>query len=201
MGDLTLISASSASSGAVAPGRAKYGGNAQLSIPGIQPSSNSTWGSAINRATYFPFLVDASVVIDQLVFEVTSGVAGNGRVAIYNADKDWQPTTLVSGTDTGNVDVAVAAVKTTTLGADVTLAAGRYLFWWNTTAGGVALRSVRSATLLGYGPTLGASPTFTQIYVAQAFGAPPSTGLAWDTVSTGSAQNQDNPIFLRIKTP
>lgn len=191
----------------VKQGRANYGGTAQLSQPGWMPNANiGSFTNSQNRATYFPFVVSSDIVIDRIVVELTTGASGStNRICLYNADADWQPTSLVSGTDTGafNTTASEVGVISYTV-ADVTLAAGRYLAWVNASHNGCVFRATNGnlSGVIGYSASLGATPGFTQIYVAQTYGAPPSTGLAWTTVSaTNSSTGAAHPIFLRVKTP
>lgn len=200
------MSGAIAASGVVARGRALFGGNKQLSIPGLlHTTDSSTYSTSANRAHYFPMLVDSSITIDQIVLELTTGVAAStSRIALYNADTDWQPTSLVSGTDSGAFNTAAAdqGVKTFSL-SDTVLAAGRYLAWINCSANGLSWRSERGSAgpTFGYPTALGSNPGFTQVFASQTFGAPPSTGLAWDTVSTGAVHTFSWIHWLRVKTP
>lgn len=192
-------------SGGVAQGRAIISGVKQYSIPGLRPIDVSTYTLSTGRAQYFPFQCDTSIVIDQIVVELTTGVAASTfRVGIYNADVNWQPTTLVSGTDTGDLTGTIAAqgVIATTI-SDTTLAAGRYLAWLSTSTGNHVVRCMRgnASQFLGYPPALGANSGFTQTFVSQTYGAPPSTGLAWDTGSVGTATTYSWPVWVRVKTP
>lgn len=191
--------------GRVARARAVYGGITQYSIPGPFPAGdNSTFTKSNGRAEYQPFVVDTPIVVDQLVTELITGVAASTcRMSIYPADSSWQPTTLVAGTDSGafNTTAADQGVIAKTI-SDTTLLPGRYLFWMNCSTGNPVFRSIRgnAGPLLGYPVALGSNCGFTNIYVTQAYGAPPSTGAAWDTVSVGAPHTFHCYMFLRIKT-
>lgn len=193
---------------AVAVGRALIAGVKQFSIPGVPGGSAvAGWTSSANRAQYFPFVVDSSITIDQLIAELTTGVAASTfRMAIYNADTDWQPTTLIANTDTGTIAAAAAdqGVKAVTI-TDTVLAAGRYLFWLAASSGNHIFRAVQGSPgiFLGYPVALGGGAHFTQIYrtAAQTYAAPPSTGVAWDAASTSSQPTFSWPCFVRVKTP
>ena len=195
---------SGAAPSVVDAGRARYGGVTQFSIPGVRGHQISTWTSSANRAQYFPFLVPDDIVIDQLVAELTTGVAASTfRMCIYNADTDWQPTSIVANTDTGTISALVAdqGVKANTI-TDTTLTAGRYQAWLGASNGNHVFRAVQgfAPQLLGYPVALGVNGAFTQIYAAQTYAAPPSTGLAWDSVSVGATPTFSWPVFVRVKT-
>jgi hypothetical protein len=184
----------------------KLSGTNYLQIPGMVVSGPTTFTASANRAHYYPFITQTSIVIDQIVFELVTGVAASTvRFAIYNADINWQPTSLVTNTDTGDIASAAAnqGVIPTTI-TDTTLAPGRYLFWENASSGNPVYRAVLAdaSAFLGMSPVLGAggTPQITQVFEAQAYGAPPSTGLAYTgiTVNIGAFIH---PAFVRVKTP
>jgi hypothetical protein len=203
-------STSGASTGnsAIAQGRALIsGGSRALVIPGIQPlGSPGIFTESPGRARYSPFIVTTSITVGAIVMELTTGVAASTmRVAIYNADINWQPTTLVANTDTGNIATAVAnqGVISTSITSTV-LPPGRYLFWSNLSTGNTATRCVvgNVTPLLGTVATLGATSLYGQTYIAQAYGAPPSTGLAWTGVATsGIAAGFSWSTFLDVTAP
>lgn len=183
--------------GSVATGRGKYGGTTLLSNIGGRATAYRIDGIANNRAQYVPFVVPSTIVIDQMVIEVTTAVAsGLGRLAIYQADNNWQPGTRL--VDSGDIDCSTTGVKAVTI-SDLTLTPGVYLWWHNASVGGMNWRScalVHGA--FGFTSSLGGSGV-AQIYASQAYGVPPSTGLAWDSIASSSSP----PIswgFVRVKT-
>lgn len=186
--------------------RAVYGGVTQFSIPGGYPTGDtSTFTKSAGRAEYMPILVDNEIIIDRIVCELTTGVAAStSRICIYNADTNWQPTTIVANTDTGafNTTAAEVGVISTTI-SDTTLVPGRYLIWMNSSTGTPVFRCIRgnAGPMLGYPVAMGASPGFVNIYVAQAYGAPPDPGAAWTNISAGAPQSASWYVFVRIKTP
>lgn len=185
---------------AIAEGRAKVGGVAQYSIPGVQFRGVGTKTLTANRILYMPMQVVTPIVIDQLAIEVTTaGAAGKlARLAIYNADTDWQPTTRV--VDAGTVAVDPGAPPTvTTASISTTLAAGRYLLAI-ISDGTPVLRSFQGGSPLGLLAALGASPIPFQIFIAGSGTTLPDPGTAWGTIS-GSGSNFDYVVLCRVSTP
>src|SRR5687768_6714110 len=92
----------------VVPGRLKASAVAHPGLPGTEFQSNGTQAVVADQVRYNGFIVDAPITLDRLVCEVTAtGTATLLRLAIYNADTDWQPTTLV--VDGGTVTAAGVA--------------------------------------------------------------------------------------------
>lgn len=197
-------------SGAIAAGRAVISGVTQYSLPGM-PTGAVTAGShtnSANRAEYQPFIVATQISIDQIVFELVTGVNGSTmRQGIYNADTSWQPTSLVTGTDTGDITTAIAnqGVIATSInsGTPVVIPAGRYLFWQNLSTGNTVSRFVKTTILqlLGFPVAMGTNLGWQQIFVAQTYGAPPSTGLAWTTGTAAAPGSFESTVFCRVSTP
>lgn len=184
--------------------RAKYGGVIQYTMPGVIYQGLNTKTTSPGRASYYPFVVETAITIDQIVFELVTGVVGSTvRFGLYGADTDWQPTTLVTNTDTGDLTATAAqqGVIATTI-TDTALAPGRYLGWSNQSTGNHVYRSYRAnmTHLLGVPVAMGGTNSqFAEIYVAQTYGAPPSTALAWSSASVNTFF--DHPMLLRVKTP
>lgn len=193
------ITTPSGGGSAVAQGRVKNGSTVYYQIPGAFPISVATLSCAQNIIRYAPMLVATPITLDQLACEVTTagGAATTLRMGIYNADTDWQPTSLV--VDAGTVAADSTGVKTASI--STTLAAGRYLLAMNTDANPVALRNIRhSGPIAPIYNTIGASPLAIAWRVAQAYGSLPSTGVAW-TLDSGSGVPFDCVVFCRVSTP
>ena len=182
----------------IAEGRAKSATVTYLSIPGIEPSGSSTSALAANRIYYEPILVVTAITLDQIVIEVgPAGAASTtARLGIYNANADWQPTTLVL--DAGTVAVDSVGIKTITI--NQALPAGRYLLavWSN---GAPSLRFARGGNrYAGYNNALGSNAFIIAMYKDSTYGTYPDPGTAWDTVAVLSAPLQ-HFVFVRVSTP
>ena len=147
-------------------------------IPGHVVVSSSTATFTINRVRYFPIFIDTVTTFDQLLAEVTvAGLAGETfRAALYNADADLQPTTLIQDFGTLPAD-AVALISYT---VDLTLPPGRYLLALNTNSATATLREMRTAHL--FTDDLAANMGINQYFVAQAYGAFPDPGAQWSSI-------------------
>lgn len=181
-----------------AEARAVFGATTQYSLPGVETSTSNVAAIAANTARYSPIYVATPIVIDQMALEITTNSAASTtcRMGIYNADRAWQPTTLV--VDAGTVAADSNGVKTASV--NVALSPGRYLLVINSDAG-PTLRIVRGgARYFGIANGIGASPFNIDGRVAQTYGAFPATGDQWGTNPGGST-----PIFyfcfVRIATP
>lgn len=185
--------------GVVIDGRAKNSdATIYYSVPGQQPATTSTLALVANVVRYFPIVITTPITINQLALEVTTVGAGSttARLGIYNADTDWQATSLLL--DAGTVAVDSLGVKTITVSQILT--PGRYLFAINSD-GTPQMRTVRGgANYLGYDSIIGASPFVTGIRGAQTYGAFPGTGTAWNTIS-GAATPNHYMIFARVSVP
>lgn len=159
------------------------GGNKQWGIPSTHFVSQSTTTLTINEVRYIPFFVDYPVTLTAHQFEVTTGPASDSNVAIgvYRADSDLQPTGAPLY-DSGSIAVATAFTGAKTSGAiSVPLQAGAYLIAVNCSVA-LTLRSiVHAAATVRDG--LGTSAFAQRYTVAQAFGAFPTPGTAWTTLS------------------
>lgn len=183
----------------VVEGRAKNAdATIYYSIPGNQAATVATSAITANVVRYAPFLVKTPITLDQLSIEVTAAGAASttARLGIYNADTDWQPTSLV--VDAGTVAVDSTGVKTASISQS--LSPGRYLLAFNSD-GAPTVRIVRGgAHLLGYDPALNTTPFVTNIRVTQAYAVFPSPGTAWTTITAGATPNITS-IFVRISVP
>ena len=135
---------------------------------------------------YWPFFLREITPLDQLTCEVTGAGAASTlrRMDIYNADFDWQPTSLIvdSGTfavdSTGFKDVAITE----------TLSPGRYLFCWNTD--GTPTTAAMRTPLFGYFDGDWTSNQVAVVNASQTFAAFPASGLAW----TGHGSNNNGAL-------
>lgn len=179
----------------IAEGRPKSTGETLLMLPGITPVSQSTKTLVANTLYFEPIEVTTPITIDAIVCEVSTGAAGAARLGIYNADTNWQPTTLV--VDGSTIDTTAAAVKTRAITARA-LPPGRYLLAYVSDATPV-LRSVKSGTFTGSCPTLGASALPINWNINFAYAALPAS-TSWDTV-TYSTTPFSHAMFLSVVTP
>lgn len=194
-----VTAAALAAASGVVEGRLKASGtNPYYSIPGVIPTSQSTGSVAVNVDSYMPFLVETTITLDRLAGEVTTaGAAGKvARFGIYNADTDWQPTTLVL--DAGTVPVDTTGVKTITINQQLT--PGRYLFVINTD-GSPSFRIIRGLLTRGIFSGMGTSPFTDSMTVVRTYAAFPSTGTPWDTALAGNQGGFPYSIVARVSTP
>lgn len=184
----------------IAEGRAEAGGTTYLSMPGMKAVTQITTVTlSANVIRYEPRIVPTPITIDALVIEVTTanGATSTARLGIYNADGDWQPTTLVLDAGTVATDTTTGAgVRTLVLGAPLALAAGRYLLAINTDAT-PALRNLRGG--FDFALTTGANAQITAMTVSVAYAAFASPGAAW--AATAAATSFNNTIYMRVLNP
>lgn len=181
---------------AVADGRFTDGSTNYYLTPGmIATATNSTLLLAANTVNYAPFVVKTPITIDQIAIEVTGAVAAAGvRVAIYNADTNGQPTSLV--VDSGKLSGATTGVKTASV--SVTLQSGRYLAAVVSDSA-ITLRCVRGGNVNAYLTTLGQNQ-LTTLTASLTYGAFPSTGTAWTAVAS-TVTGWSQCLFLRVSVP
>jgi len=171
-------------------------GNPNISVPGVDLVTVSTAVMVANRLYYEPVYVATTITLDRLICEITAGVAGNARMGIYNADRDWQPTSLV--VDGGQFATGVAAVIN--LAINVTLQPNRYLFAIHADAGPTVRFTRGGARYPGYGSSLGATPFTTQLFIALAYGPLADPGIPWNTV-TSTTTATVHQVFCRVSVP
>lgn len=180
-------------------GRLVVGGTTHYTLPGVCPSG--TVGSAVLTAgqdRFMPILVETPITLDQLALEVTSAGAGGTtlRMAIYNADGSWQPTTLV--VDAGTVAADGNGVKTATI--STTLAPGRYLLAVNSD-GTPTLRTIRgSIPNMFINSAFSGNALILVMRNTRAYAAFPATATAIDTV-TASSVGIEYSVVCRVSTP
>lgn len=179
----------------VPEGRAKAGATTHLWLPDFIVASVGTLALTANRMQYEPVIVRTPVTLDRLTVEVTSLVAAtNIQLGIYNADTDWQPTSLVI--DGGNVSSAATGVLSVTI--NLTLQPGRYLNALISN-GAPTVRMLRGG-ITPIDAALGSSPAIKQFRVASTYGALASTGVAWDTTTNGTTPFE-HLLFWRVSSP
>lgn len=184
---------------ALSESRFKLGGTPNWSIPGVVPISTSTNVTAANFLFYAPILVLSQISVDQLACEVTTSSAGwLARIGIYNADSDWQPTSLI--VDSGDLDCSSNGVKTASISQ--TLSPGRYLSVMTNNNSGIGFRRIHGGNnLSGLLPALGASPFITRGAVARSYAALPGTGTAYTAQNNSSTPGVEHYVFYRVSTP
>lgn len=179
-----------------ASGRAKGGGVTFPSIPGVSHVTATTFARAANIVYYEPFYVEDPCVIDELWTEITAGGSAGttARLGIYNADEDWQPTSLLVGPAT-TVPVDSTGVKKLT-GLGQAVPAGRYLGAF-TSDGAPTTRvmrgSIRGAPL---GSALGSNLAVRFMQKAKAYAALADPGTAWDAVNATSASQEWGVFYV-----
>jgi hypothetical protein len=190
--------------GSVDPGHIHGSGAAWWYAPGSQPIGTTTKALNTPYQSYYPWFVEAPYTIDQLAIEVTTAGAGaQVRAGLYNADTNWQVTTLVA--DFGLFDASTTGVKIITLGTPLTLPAGRYVAVLHDNVN-VTLRNAQTAGATmsgaGVGTGIGANALAFEWYRGPiTIGPLPATGLAWNTVTYGPGPSAFlQALFCRMST-
>ena len=180
--------------GAVIPGRLQQSnGTVYYSIPGTQVQTQSSLTISSNTHYYFPLLIAAgTATIDRLATYITAGTA-NFHLGLYNADTDWQPTTLLHD---ATLTAANAVRREATV--DIDLPAGRYL-GCIVTNGNITFRSWQGS------PYAGLYADATNMYGITAFwdnpgsyGALADPGRVWTGISAGTSGMFNNVVTVRI---
>lgn len=178
--------------------RLKRSGATYYDIPGVGIEGWRTIGIEGSRIYYYPMPVRGrSLSVASLGFRVTSAAGGGntGRVAIYRANVDAQPESLVVGA-TG-IDISTTGAKLTAVSA--TLVPGNYLLaLWATANIDVGQR-------FAYGPGSGALTDgldefnfIRRVNVfrdAAAFTSWPDPGVFWTDAETGN-QGYEAVVFV-----
>lgn len=186
---------------AVAHGRAKLSSTPQYSLPGINFTSVGLKTLTANRILYAPFFVTTSITLDQMAIEITTaGASGKvARLAIYNADVNWQPTTQVINAGTVAVDPGVVpAIAVASVG--ITLSPGRYLTAIISDGTPILRKWLGGSMYLGLIAALGSSSITFQIFVGGSGTTLPDPGTAWTTAS-GGGSDMEHVVLLRVATP
>lgn len=176
------------------PARLKVAGTSYLSIPGVAVVGTATLGITANVVYYYPFTVASrAITLDSLVCEVTviAVPTSKARMAVYEADADWQPTGLKVQTS----EFAVDALAVNTMGSLATvLPPGRYLRSIASN-GGPTLRTYNAA-ILGGAINTGASPYIYRWSKTRTYAAFPDPGVVADTVQQTSSSVGFDPILI-----
>jgi hypothetical protein len=170
-----------------------------MSLPGIVCDSVSTFAVTANGDYYSPIHVATPIMVDQLQAEVTVALGTNFRIGLYAADTGWQPVGAPLA-DSGNLDASTTGVRTYTPSSPLLLNRGRYVTVLNAD-NGPTFRAV-----LGHPPgnlmatILGSGPYAVFLRAARTYGAFPTPGTAWATVTTGSTGHRYYVVF-RVLAP
>lgn len=173
-----------------------------VTVPGVAASDVGALQTiGFNFDYYFPVHCPDQLTFDRVLVEVStaSGSAGSvGRVGLYAAGADWQPTgTLIE--DFGTFATDSTGVKTLTpSGGSRTLPGGRYLFAINVNAANTNFRAMRGGlTPALVAAALGSNLLVTALTVSRTHAAFPSTPLAWVSASVASTPYL-YCVFLRV---
>lgn len=166
-----------------------------IQSPGNRFLTSSTANLGPGLDHYHFIVCSTDTTFDQVVVRVTTGASGNGRVGLYPAGEDMQPS--------GNLIEDFGTFSTTTAGSKVlvpaagtrTLTAGRYLLVLNSSAAPVYTTKQDTGQLVQASDL--ASIRF--MYRLRTHAAFPTTLLDWDTIVTGGAfSGYDHAVFLRV---
>lgn len=169
-----------------AEGRPAASGIASAVLPGVELAAIATDSFGTGNIIYMPIYVTAPLTFSSMLLEVTTAASAGAtaRLGVYNADTNWQPTSLVI--DAGTVATDSTGVKTATV-STTTLLPGRYLLALTVSASATFRIARGGNRLLQLRSTLGSSAFYYQIYVSATYAALASTGVAWVNVApTGS---------------
>lgn len=162
-------------------------------IPGYMPVTNAAWSTTyqqvLNRTYYFPMQIAKGQerLLQEIWVEVTTlQASGYLKLALYRADTDWQPTSLVA--DFGSIDASSTGVKKI-VGLNL-MVDGPQRYLWATNSGGSATAATYRAWR-AFVPTalpidsVNPGNTIAQIHVnSQTLSAGwPSTGIKWTNLS------------------
>lgn len=151
----------------------------------------TTLALVANNLRAIPFFVPKRIVLDRIAINVTTLVAGQARLGIYNDNGSVYPGTLVL--DAGTVDTGTTGVKPLTI--DLTLEQG--LYWLVITSNAAStVRAIAVASLTAVlGLDSGLGTAWGVAYnVSFTYGALPGTFSGSAAVSTGIQPG----IFVRL---
>jgi hypothetical protein len=174
-----------------------------LTMPGVGWVNSGNTAFTFDRDYYLPLICECTVTFDRVYCEIAAASGSGGSVAragIYNADASWQPTgTLIE--DFGTVASDSTGIKTwTPASGSRTLAPGRYVLAFNTSAANTTYRTSRGHVVAMTPAAMGNAATLVKdLYVARTNAAFPSTGTTWTNVS-GSTVPIEYPLYLRVTT-
>ncbi|WP_143710450.1 DUF2793 domain-containing protein [Tabrizicola sp. TH137] len=164
-----------------------------LSTTGAGGTTTSTVAGSAGRFDIFPFLPRADLTLDRLLVNCTAAVAGAlARIAIYAADAQGRPETLILETD--DLDLGTVGAKSATV--SLALRQGRTVW--------LGLRHSATATLSTWAPTAtpdlngGTAPATTARKVLRrsvAWSSPAPALWGWNAAEISSANA--TAIWLR----
>jgi hypothetical protein len=153
-------------------------------------ASVGTLAAGTNVIFYERMIIEAACVLDELWLEVTAaaGAGGVARMAVYRANENWQPTSLVVGPNT-ELDTTSVGIKKLT-GLATSLSPGLYL---RASQFGVSSPTVRqfrgSMKSAPLSPSLGASPFVVMMRTITAYAPWSATPAEWtDTVTSAAPE-------------
>jgi hypothetical protein len=171
-----------------------------LSLPGVILTAETTGQSlSAQRVLYFPIVVLTTITMTQVSANVTtqSSTAGcKSRIAIYNADASWVPTTLVL--DCG--EIACDSTGAKTLSISQSLPPGRYF---------IRLHGDNSASRPSFYTYRGSPLTGTMLgtntqFVYQITKSPQTYAVAEATVESGdlpaTGGTSSSPFLYFVRT-
>ena len=150
----------------------------------IPHAATTVFGMLADNDDAQPMLLLSPITFDAIDIKVATPQPGSHvRVAIYEADSSWYPTSLV--VDGGALDTSSAGIKTASF-SSTQIPAGRYILVANSDTSNVALVAYNGPD--PFGPVLASSSFITQISKPRGYGAFPDPYPAgsWNTL-TGTA--------------
>jgi hypothetical protein len=156
----------------------------RIVTPNASFAAANTIALAANTLIAIPLPLPNSTTFTAIVSEVTTLVAANYRVGIYNSNAAGNyPTTLIAGSDVGLISAAAAGVKPSAFAS--TLAAGKYWIVFNASAA-ITMRGLPATAyqaILGAANVVGLGQA-TVYTSALAFAALPTTFPAGATAAS-----------------
>ena len=170
-----------------------------LSLPGVILSAELTGQSlAAQIVLYFPIVVTTAITLSEISVNVTTQSATAGcksRIAIYNSDASWIPTTLVL--DCGEIACDSTGVKT--LSMTQSLSAGRYFIrlHGDNSASRPSFYCYRGSPITG--ALLGSTTQFISAIskTGQTYAAAEATVASGNLPSNGSTSTSPFVYFVR----
>ena len=170
-----------------------------LSLPGVILSAELIGQSlAAQTVLYFPIVVPTAITLSEISANVTtqSSTAGcKSRIAIYNSDASWIPTTLVL--DCGEIACDSTGVKT--LSMTQSLSAGRYFIrlHGDNSASRPSFYCYRGSPITG--TLLGSTNQFVSAIskTGQTYAAAEATVASGNLPSNGSTSTSPFVYFVR----
>jgi hypothetical protein len=188
------------SGGAPDPGHIHGMGSAWWTIPG----NHIVWpGTTVRELTagylfHFPWFLDNPFPIDELGLEVTTALASALiRVGIYNADTNWQPSTLLL--DAGTIDASTTGLKTKAV--SLTIPPGRFMAV-ATASASVIIRMLTttgaSMNGVGVGPSIATNPYTVEFWRPFAWGTLPATASPWSGIAYGPNSMMSGVVCRKV---